>query len=263
MSKRFSVQRAFSSAAAACLLGCSGPAQVDSESSCPDYSPQASPGEISKSPRPDGAAEILAIETADAFVAPDALYERIAAELPAIAALQPAVAGMWPLSTSQHNVLDVVFDASGWEAWQSASYDAWDCPNQAYGVTKVEAVGGVGARRVALTFGDKRFHMAKLAAEYAALPHVTNARQDLPWTDAPDVCLEIQGDVHVYLFDQASGDCPAGCYKHKVYGFRVAPGVVVTSLGTWDSTVSPAPPSWYTELTDCQKRLASIGGVGQ
>ncbi len=60
--------------------------------------------------------------------------------------------------------------------------------------------------------------------------------------------------TYSYVFDQGSGDCPAGCINHDYKGFQTdgQPGGI-TSLGAF-SNQSPAP-AWFTALSACTKWL--------
>lgn len=220
---------------------------------CAGFVAKASPAEIAKTPRANESAEVLAIETSGAFVAPDALYERIVSELPAIESAEPLVAGMTPFSFAKSNSLILGFDSAGYAAYKAGTYADWKCPNEAYGMTQVSDVGSLAY--VTLEFGDKRYNTLLLAKEYVGLPHVTSADPNSMLGDGPDVCLEIQGDTHFYIYDKAGGDCPAGCTEHMYYGFEVAAGAAVKKLGSFDPALPTPAPAWFEKLKECQKRL--------
>jgi len=239
-------------------VACGGETTVDPGGSCAELAGGLT-ARLAKSPRPNAAAEILAIETSKELVAPDALYERVAAELAAIAEIEPVTATIAPLSPCGYNALRVDFDQAGWASVAQGTYHAWDCHNRAYGVTDIVAAPSAGASSVVLTFG-KRINLGLLAKEYASLPQVTDAERVLPTTDGPDVCLEVQVDQHYYVFDQAAGGCETGCLENTYFGFRVAPGAAVTKLGTYDPSLPGEAPAWYGLLSDCRTRLNGIGG---
>lgn len=248
-------RREISAACCLCLslASCGGATSDSSAGACAGYAPQATAAEIAKTPRADSNAEILALETAGTFTANDALYDRVSGELAAIAVLEPAVASIRPLSAVSRSDLAVTLDGEGFKSWTDGTYHAWDCANAAYGatVTASPLVPSV----VSVRFGSKRYQPGPLAKEYAALAHVTAAQPDYGTTDGPDVCLQIDGDTHHYVFDQAGGDCPAGCTTHQYFGFEAKPGGVVTAQGSWTSA-SPMPePAWYTQAADCRSRL--------
>ena len=229
--------------------GAGGAAVTDA---CAEYVPQATAREISTTPRANAAAEVLAVEASGELVAPDLLYERVVAELPAIAALQPLVAGMMPFSPVMAPAIIVGFDERASQNFQADGYHDWDCANRAYGVDRIESL--LSGSFAALSFGNKRYNVSVLEREYGALPGVTGVDPNLGG-DGPDICLEVQGDQHFYVFDKADGDCPAGCIEHHYFGFQVAPGAVVTELGTFDRKPAAPEPAWFGALSHCREWL--------
>ena len=133
----------------------------------------------------------------------------------------------------------------------TGKYTGWECPNQAYSGSATLNLQWSFAE---VSFAGKRFHAKLMAAEYEPLPHVTFAMVDTYAYDGPDVCLEISGTDHFYIFDQASGDCPAGCMNHDYSGFAAGQGAPVTKLGTYNPKAG-AEPAWFAKLGDCRKRL--------
>jgi hypothetical protein len=219
---------------------------------CNGYTPQASAAELAKTPRINADSELLAIETAGTFVAEDALYDRILAELSQIFIVDPSVSAIRVLSPNTGSLI-VIFDDTGWAQYQAGSYHGWDCANQAYGATDQ---GGLGSLKgTVLDFGGKRLNSALLVTEYGSFESVLGAESNALTGDGSDVCLEIQGDSHYFIFDAADGDCPAGCTVHYYSAFVADPGPVVTALGTYDPAQDPNPPTWYTDLADCRTRL--------
>jgi hypothetical protein len=225
------------------------------DSSCLTYTPKAPPNAIAKTPRQNEAAEVLALEASGEFVAPDALYERVVLELDAILKVDPSVAGLKPLSLQTRANYIVMFDDIGWSAYKSGTYHAWDCANLAYGTTGTELVSD-SLKIITLKFGDKRFNQSLFVKEYSAMPNIREVTSNQSG-DGPDVCLEVQGDLDFYIYDRASGDCLAGCTEHQYTAFSVAPGAVVTKLGTFEPGVGSSlpEPAWYSQLLACRKYL--------
>jgi len=237
-----------------CALGCGENAEGDSSQadSCTSYVPQASPDDIAKTPRPDSSAELLALETSAALVAPSPLYDRIASDLGAIVAGDATVMVIKPIFPGLLVGLTVKFEEAVRADVESGNYHAWGCANQAYGASIEELPYWTGRR---LTFGEKRFSAALLATEYSALPDVADVGYQEIVSDGPDVCLEVAGDQHYYIFDQASGDCPSGCMEHRYIGFQVGPSGVVAALGDYDPKKMAVEPDWFKARTDCRSRL--------
>jgi hypothetical protein len=90
--------------------------------------------------------------------------------------------------------------------------------------------------------------------EYGALSGITGAEPNLGG-DAPDVCLEVQGDQHFYIYDQADGDCPAGCIEHRYFGFEAGPEGSITALGVFDPSQPDPEPAWFGKLSACREWL--------
>lgn len=224
-------------------LGCGdGEPTVDA---CEGYTALASPSEIARTPRDDFSAEVLTIEAYETFLAGDARYERIAAELDAIGKLEPATRYIRPLSLAWTDMLLVRLTDSS----DAAMRETLDCPNRAYGGKIVDVV----SQTVHVDFGGRRFNSELLSQAYESLANVENAHGETWLGDGADVCIEVQGDEHFYIFDEASGDCPAGCINHFYYGFSASPNSAVASIGTYD-TQQPEP-AWYSKLLECRQAL--------
>jgi hypothetical protein len=220
------------------------------DEACKEYIARAPPSEVAKTPRENMSAEVLALETDGTFLASDARYERIASELEAIGELTPVTRYIQPRTVSWTDFLDVRLTDSS----SAAVHETLDCPNQAYGAT----VSSVTWETAHLQFGGRRFNTKLLSEEYESLPNVEDANGRTMLHDGPDVCLEDQGGLHVYIFDEASGDCTAGCMNHKFYGFTATPEVGVTSLGSYDPASAEPEPAWYTKSLACRARLTQL-----
>jgi hypothetical protein len=233
--------------------GTAGGGGVASAGPCAGFVAKATPDQVAKTPRANHTAEVLAVETLGTFVADDALYQRVASEVEAIALLAPQTASIMPVSFASDSQLLLTLDAPGLQSYQSGSYHGWDCANAAYGENK-DALVSTTLPLVLVAFANKIYNTPVLAKEYAMLPDVAGAEPSSGSIDGPDVCLQIDGDVHSYIYDQAGGDCPAGCTTHLYFGFEAKVGTAVQPLGTYDPAVPPEP-TWFTKLKDCRSRL--------
>lgn len=232
------------------LVACGDPsAEREAASACAGYAAQASAAEIDATPRANETAEILALEATSTLVAAQALYERIEADL--IVIQQLGFTAYTPLSEAPIDDLRISFDAEGWARAVAGQPLAWDCPNQAYGAT---VTLNEQWQFASVKFGEKRYRGALLAQEYGLLPHVTSSSRDSYFQDGPDSCLEQRGAQHFYVFDDARGDCPAGCMEHRYAGYESSPDGTVTKLGTFEQGKDPEP-AWFAELLDCRSRL--------
>jgi len=197
-------------------------------------------------PKTSAESEQLTLEATGALTASRLVSERVATELDLIRTGHPAVASIKALPAWHLQTLLIGFDDPGWAAVQGGTYTAWNALNNVYGVTKIDASYLAPNKVVVLTFAGT-YNMPLLAPEYAKLPNVLYAEPNGIVGDGSDVCLSIDGDSHFFIFDAASGDCPAGCTQHTYWGFVVTANSEITELGTWDDSTAAAEPAWLSD----------------
>jgi len=88
-----------------------------------------------------------------------------------------------------------------------------------------------------------------LAALYARLPEILEAAPSAVHGDGPTICLTKESNVWHYVFDQAGGDCPAGCTEHDYYYFSSDSDSegAVEGLGTWHYEPGVTAPGWVQD----------------
>ncbi len=249
----------------AAIAGCvdfgGGPSgAANSAPPCSEYVPLASPADIAKTPRQNVAAEVLALEVSGDFVAPDALYERIRADLETIVALDPTLANIGPASARVPSGVTVQLDEPSFSAHLRGDYHGWDCPNAAYGGRILRTVELTPA--VHIGFGARRLDGARLVAEYSKIPGVLHTSPSGAFGEGSTICLEVDGLTHRYVFVEGWGDCLAGCTGHRYTGFDVTPGAAPTALGSFlsgtpEGGTDPFPdatPAWFDALGKCGRR---------
>jgi len=102
---------------------------------------------------------------------------------------------------------------------------------------------------------EGRYNLSLLINEYRKLPNVAWVEPAyLTVGDSSDVCLSIENDIHYYIFDFGSGDCPAGCTNHTYCGYSIDYSGQITELGTYE-TGATKPPLWFENLSNCKKWL--------
>jgi hypothetical protein len=218
----------------------------------PDLEPGAEPSPTpaagtGQTPRADAEAEQLALEATGAIVAPQHVYERVVGELAGIRQVHDEVAQLVARpSWIPENIL-MGFDKQGAAAVRRGFYDAWDALNMLFGLAEIE----IFDEFVALTF-EGRFYGPLVAEEYARLPNVRYAEPNFTVGDGNDVCLEIDGDTHSFVFVQGDGDCLAGCIEHAYWGFAVDAAGQITVLGTWIEDYENPMPEWLEQLAACR-----------
>jgi len=166
------------------LLQCSS--KTEDTPDCSNYVAQAESSEVAQTPRANERAEILALEASSSLVAPQALYERVAAEIDAIFSAEPVLRMCKPLSEVPIDDVRVDFTEAGWKKVAAGHFHAWDCANATYGGTPALNSQWHTAN---VTFGDKVYRGALLEAEYDALPEASASR-DTYFYDDRDACLE-------------------------------------------------------------------------
>lgn len=213
------------------------------------------PDQIAQTPKPNAEVEVLTLEATGAFIAPQEVYDRVDRELASIRSAYQDVSNIvarpsWP----PQNLL-ITFDSTGAAEVLDYTYTAWNGANELYGVTLIEKSQLSSGGFARLNFRGS-FNLPLLAQEYAKLPHVTYAGTEGIVGDGNDVCLQISGDTHSFIFDAGSGDCPAGCIDHAYWGFSVDNLGSISVLGTWQNRSSGVPmPQWFQNLSSCRNWL--------
>lgn len=218
---------------------------------CPDVQPSAEdiPADTQLTPRADADAEQLSLEASCSIVAPEAVYQRVSAELTGIRAGFPALAD-YHYYTHYTSSLIVRFDESGASAFQGGGYHAWDELNQAYNA-EVAAFLSDGA-----TLGFLgRYNLPLLARQYTSLANVRSVDINILGTitlfdpNAPprrDICLAIDhsDDRHYYLFTQQKTESPA---VNITGSFEVDADGNITALDPRTLVETTPSPPWYQD----------------
>ncbi|MEM7160555.1 MAG: hypothetical protein AAF799_47400 [Myxococcota bacterium] len=221
---------------------------------CSDFMGAATPEQVAMTPRDDEEAELLAIEASEEIVAPTELYERALADLALIRADAPELSTIQARPRWRPDELRVSLDRDSDAALMAGTYRDWDCVNEHYGVVEVIAEGFFFSH--VLHF-EGRFNIPLVQPDYMAVETVTSTESAITGGDGPDVCMSIDGDLHTYIFDDARGDCPAGCTEHAYTGYTVDGRGTLELLGVWapDPEARPDPPPWFTAAEPCTQWL--------
>lgn len=219
---------------------------------CEDYEGAATPDQVAMTPREDEEAELLTLEATEQVVAPEATYLRVLTDLDAIRELAPDLEEITARASYDPSALLLEVDDATADLIQDGTYDAWECPNTLYRVSEIDTELLPALPFVVLTF-EGRFYIPALVPDYTELEGVISAEPDGVVGDGNDVCLSIEGETHTYVFDEASGDCPAGCIDHTYWGFEVDPEGNVTALGMFSN--EDVEPGWFADLDECTQWL--------
>jgi hypothetical protein len=150
-------------------------------------------------------------------------------DVTAIQTQDSTVAGIGYFASDDGRSLGLSVDQETLAQMQGGSYHAWDCLNRAYVSERVDFVPG-SVPYVSLSLKGI-YELQQVAAQYATLSGVKSAEPDSGGGDGPSICLTREADLWHYVFDQASGDCPAGCIDHSYRHFTTNAAGAVTSLG--------------------------------
>ena len=202
---------------------------------------------------PIAEAEQLTLEAMGALVAPEEVVARVASELQTLRLERHEVAGIEARPSWDLHELVLAFDAAAAQAIAEGTYAAWDDLNTHYGVTEVRADLLESSGMVVLRFASA-YNAPLLAQEYRPLPGLRYAEPNVIYGDGSDICLCIQGDDHVFVFDSASGDCPSGCTDHFYLGYLADASGHRWAISGWKTGYTDVKPDWLKRLAPCTDR---------
>ncbi len=210
----------------------------------------ASAAELAVTPRADVNLELLALKVSPGkLVAEEAAYQRVVRDVAAIRAKAPALAkiSFFTYRDGMRITLTVPVDTA--TQMEKGTYHAWDCLNDTYGaVLPAEYIRIGNAPEVYVSLKTEGIYAVQLlAAEYARLPGVMHVDDITLGGDGPTICLTGGASTWHYLFDEASGDCPAGCIDHAYRHFTTEPDGTIAELDGWNTKQGTPRPTWVTQ----------------
>jgi len=143
-----------------------------------------------------------------------------------IVGLEPSLSGVGYFAASDGKQLLLSADAQTLAEMQAGTYSAWNCLNQTYGLSSTR----FGATYVLLRLKGN-YNLERLSSYYAALPGIKGAGPDSLIGGGSTICVVRESAAWHYVFDIASGDCPAGCINHELHHFTVTSSGTVAALG--------------------------------
>ena len=206
--------------------------------------------DTSATPRAHAAAELLAMEASGEFMAPAALYERVAADLAALGGGSTSEPESLQFGCGVVTEIIVGMTEAGVAQVDAGQYTAWDEYNQALHLTERRALASGG---YVLHF-DGIYNHATLAQAYAELPEVRYAERNAIVGISSDLCLEALPDgTNVYISAIGFNDCQSGCLDAAYDGYARDANGAVEFLGSFERG-DPAP-RWYTDAARCRSFL--------
>jgi len=214
---------------------------------CPPGLPSAT--EIASTPRADQNLELLALRVSGGIIADQAIYDRVERDVGTIRALEPRVGGIQYFPRSDGKSMELTPDAPIYSAMRAGQYRDWDCLNQTYVVSNTQFLDASPPfqSNVLLTLKGI-YDIEAVTAQYGALAGVKAEYGGPSGGDGPTICLTRESDLWHYVFDQAGGDCPAGCTEHTYYHFSTTAAGAVASLGEIPQDMA----SPYTSAEACR-----------
>ena len=210
---------------------------------CAAYIGQASSAEIQATPRLETNLESLAIAMTGALTAPQAVYDRLLVDIPAIhqqmSTIAPNSGTINHLPVDDMTSLMVGFDATHLAEVQAGTYSHWDCPNSWYELQSTSSLGSA----IQLNF-EGIYNMPLLATEYATLPGVQYAERNWMAGGGSTICGTIDGNTWHIVMVHGYGDCPSGCINRDYYYFTTIPGGAPVYVDSWANSSSNQAPSW-------------------
>jgi hypothetical protein len=241
----------------AALAACDGAVTGAVSDGCNVVAPLPAGGitsvDTSLTPRPHAAAELLAMEASGEFMAPPALYERVAADLEALTGSATSEAGNVHFGCGVVTEIIVAMTEAGVSQVESGEYTAWDDYNEALDLTERRALATGG---YVLHF-DGVYNHATLEQVYADLPEVRHVERNGVVGSGGDVCLQRLGDAqdtNLYVFASGSGDCQSGCIATTYSGYARNGSGAVEFLGSFDG--GDAEPDWFAQARQCRSFLS-------
>ena len=239
-------------------------ADTSSFDACSTTAPSCGHGnsaDILASPRPDAAAEALALVLGSSAAADEVLYQRLHADLEAIRATDAEVADLtfWNVWWGPSNGVLIGFSPQVWPSVQAGTYSGWDCLNAWYRGSVAHVYTSFPYAHIEFAGSLRPNHTV---ADYRALPGVVAAEKNGMGYPACEGCVpnyglcatSADGVAYDYFVDE-HWRLPAR--QEPVRYFRVdAPGAPPTLVGRWNP--EEPHPTWKPQLDDCYRRLIAL-----
>lgn len=196
-------------------------------------------------------AKYLAMEASGQVIAPETLYQRIDAELTGLRSAFRAETNHDAQPCYTNRIL-VWFNNEIADLTEYSDYNT--------ALLATEGVSNLNGGAVILHF-DSTLDMRWVANEYSKLHGIEQAEPDSFATDGNDICLEVlDDDRHLYIFDNAGGDCTSGCFGHQYHGFTVDADGNTLSLGSYatgslQTNPGQEQPQWWANAKQCRNFL--------
>jgi hypothetical protein len=207
--------------------------------------------DLAASPRAEPELEGLAAEMSDTIAAPQAVYERVVADVTAIRTANPGLRDVTFAPGYELRSIQLEVDGAATTAIAGGQYTAWDCLNRRYGLQQVTQPA---PGHILLLRFSKVLDISRLLEDYETLPGVLAVEPiwnyppfPIPILPPPlppqdTFCGRIEGDLHKYYVRFGGGE---------VSIYTSLPGAAPTLVGT-----PPAP--WFADAQGCFDEQSSF-----
>jgi len=198
---------------------------------------------------------MLAIELSGQLHPPEELANQLDKDLTLIKSTFPYFPNIsYSYNYSPYDLIVGITDASMTE-YKAGNYHGLDELNEKYGVTGIRTLG---SQALLLTF-DQIYNMPKLADIYEQA-NPEGVRYVEPNYTIGDGSTII-ANPPFYTFDEAWGDCPAGCIHHNYYYFHVGQGKATFVQTPAIALTSPINQESIAAGTTVDIKWASVGSI--
>ena len=213
---------------------------------CPE--PIGTAEELALTPRSDVNLEQLALSLdTGRLTASSSTYDRVIADVAAIRALSPELADIGYFAPHDGKELFLSLTDIAAQSLAAGDYSAWDCLNETYGLTGIDANDGAGGAYVLIEL-QGTYDIPQHAQLYAQLPGVRGAEANGFVGDGSTLCAARDGDRYEYVVDRAGGDCPSGCTEHEGHHFVSDAAGQITAQGVWSLESGEPAPEWFGRI---------------
>ena len=203
--------------------------------------------EILATPREDYSLEMLAISMTDTITAPQAVYDRLTKDVPA---MQDVLENKMDSSVMNYEgskinhiplrsgrTLIIGSDTNTIQRMKNGTFSEWECLASWYKLEHLEEYFGV---IVIATFNGV-YNLKKISEEFKNLPGVRYVEFNSRLGGGSSVRGKMEGETWHFVFEAAWGDCPAGCIYSHFYYLTTKPGAGPIFVEEW---VKGGRPEW-------------------
>jgi len=203
--------------------------------------------EILATPREDYSLEMLAISMTDTITAPQAVYDRLTKDVPAMQDVlenkmdssvmnyEGSKINHIPLRSGRSLIIGA--DTNTIERMKNGTFSEWECLASWYKLEHIEVLFG---SFVIATFNGA-YNYKKISEEFKNLPGVEYVEPDGLIGGGSSVRGKIEGDTWHFVFEAAWGDCPSGCIYSTFFYLTTKPGADPIFVERW---VTSGTPEW-------------------